>query len=221
MLNDPLIQRRNGLALLSSPKQVSSHRIRLICAAKDLDIDIKNIDLDKPKLDEEVLKANPTGRIPALHDRDFVLFGDRVLAEYIDERFPHPALMPIEAKERAIIRLFSNEIEAIWYDYINQLEHEKLAVSKKKQLQKKLYESIIRFSPMFKANSHFLIGDELSLLDCCVLPAFWRLSYIGIEIPKSSSTAAMLNYMNYHFGKDYFKKSLSKYEKDLENKKGG
>lgn len=205
-------QKRGGLALLGSPKHVSSHRIRLVSHAKDLEIDY--VDIDADNIPEDLIEINPTGRLPTLLDRDLVLFNDRVVAEYLDERFPHPALMPIEANLRAKIRLFSLEIEADWYQIVNQLEHEKLSAAKRKTLVKELRDKIILFSSMIR-NSHFIIGAELSLLDCCVLPILWRMESLGVEIPKTAATQGLYKYMAYHFKQDYFKKALSKHERSL------
>lgn len=205
-------QKRGGLALLGSPKHISSHRIRLVSHAKDLEIEY--VDIDPDNIPEDLIEINPTGRLPTLLDRDLVLFNDRVVAEYLDERFPHPALMPIEANLRAKIRLFSLEIEADWYEVINQLEHDKLSVAKRKSLAKELRDKIILFSSMIK-NNRFIIGSELSLLDCCVLPVLWRLESLDIEIPKSVATQGLYKYMAYHFKQDYFKNALSKHERGL------
>ncbi|SUO92036.1 glutathione S-transferase N-terminal domain-containing protein [Suttonella indologenes] len=205
-------QKRGGLALVSSPKYISSHRIRLVSYAKDLEIDYIEVDADN--LPEDLLEINPSGRLPTLFDRNLVLINDRVISEYLDERFPHPALMPIEAELRAKIRLFGLEIEAQWYDLVNQLEHEKLSPAKKKAYQKTLREQIVQFSPMIK-NSHYIIGQELSLLDCCILPVLWRLQHLEIDLPKNAFTQSLFKYMDFHFKQEYFKKALSKYEAGL------
>lgn len=205
-------QKRGGLTLVGSPKHISSHRIRLISHAKDLEIEY--VDIDADNLPEDLLEINPTGRLPTLLDRDLVLFNDRVVSEYLDERFPHPALMPIEANLRAKIRLFCIEIENQWYDLVNQLEHDKLSAAKKKVAQKQLRDYVIMWSPMMK-NGNFMIGSELSLLDCCILPVLWRLDSLGIELPKSPATQPLQKYMAYHFKQDYFKNALSKYEATL------
>lgn len=205
-------QKRGGLALVSSPKHISSHRIRLVSYAKDLEIDYVEVDADN--LPEDLLEINPSGRLPTLFDRNLVLINDRVISEYLDERFPHPALMPIEAELRAKIRLFGLEIEAQWYDLVNQLEHEKLSPAKRKAYQKTLREQIVQFSPMIK-NSHYIIGQELSLLDCCILPVLWRLNSLEIDLPKNALTQSLLKYMDFHFKQEYFKRALSKYEAGL------
>ncbi len=209
-------QKRGGLALLSSPKHISSHRIRLICHAKDLEIEY--IEVDSDNVPDDLLEVNPTGRLPTLLDKDLVLFNDKVVAEYLDERFPHPALMPIEANLRAKIRLFSLEIENSWYELADQLEHDKLSSAKRKKMQKTLRDYVVLFSPMMK-NKQYIIGQELSLLDCCILPVLWRLPCLGIELPKNIATQGLEKYMEYHFKQDYFQNALSKHEATLNEPK--
>ena len=150
--------------------------------------------------------------MPTLIDRDLVLFDERVVSEYLDERFPHPALMPIEANLKAKIRLFCYELETNWYQPLDQLQHGKLTAAKKKTAHKQLREAVLLMSPMFKGRD-YLIGSEMSLLDCCVLPVLWRLESLEIELPKAAAT--IQRYMDFHFNKEYFRKSLSKQEAAL------
>ena len=120
--------------------------------------------------------------------------------------------MPIEANLKAKIRLFCYELETNWYQPVDQLQHGKLSPAKKKAPQKQLRESVLLMSPMFKGRD-YLIGSEISLLDCCVLPILWRLESLEIELPKAAAT--IQRYMDFHFSKDYFRKSLSKQEAAL------
>ncbi len=205
-------QKRGGLALLASPKYVSSHRVRLVCHAKDLEIDY--VEIDPENLPEDLLEVNPTGRLPTLIDRDLVLFDDRVVSEYLDERFPHPALMPIEANTRAKIRLFCLEIESEWYSLVNQLEHERVTPAKKKTLIKTLRDSVLTLAPLLKGH-RYAIGGEMSLLDCCILPVLWRLPSLGVDLPKSPAAQAINDYLDFHSRQDYFTRALSKYEAGL------
>lgn len=198
--------------MLGSPKHASSHRIRLVCRAKDLEIDYVTIDPDH--LPEDFPEINPTGQLPTLIDRDLVLFDDRVISEYLDERFPHPALMPIEASLRAKIRLFCIDIESHWYVPLNALEHGRLSAARKKTAIKSLSDAVLVIAPLLKKRK-YAIGDEMSLLDCCILPVFWRLSNLGITLPKSAATQAIEQYMAFHFNQEYFRSSLSRHEKGL------
>lgn len=202
--------KRGGLVLFTSPKHIASHRIRLICQAKDLEIEY--VDVDPDNIPEELLELTPSGRLPVLIDRDLFLYDERVISEYLDERFPHPALMPIEANARARIRLMSYEIEHNSYPLANALEHDKLVSAKRKKIQKQLTEQLILLQPYFKSKE-YLSGHELSLLDCCVLPLLWRLQSYEIELPKPAQS--INKYLDFHAKKDYFKRALSKYEMAL------
>lgn len=200
--------RRNGLTLYSSSKQIRSHYIRMISYIKDLEIEY--VDVDAENMPAEFrLEINPYEKLPTVTDRDLTLFDERVISEYFDERFPHPALMPIEANLRAKIRLLFWEIEKNWYERIEALEQLRGASAKKKKLQKELLDSILSTAPLFKGGN-YLINNELSLLDCYVLPALWRLGELEIELPKIASP--IIRYMEFHFSKEHFRKGLSKYE---------
>ena len=117
--------------LIGGSQHAASHRIRLVCHAKDLtEIDFEYV--DPQALPDELQEINPTGRLPILIDKDMILIDERVIGEYLDERFPHPALMPIEAGQKALIRLFCYELEAKCYSVLKLLEQEKLTAAKKK-----------------------------------------------------------------------------------------
>lgn len=211
MSSSSSIIKRGGLALYSSSKLVRSHYIRLVSYTKDLEIEY--VELEADSIPQEFLdEVNSTGRLPTLTDRDLVLFDERVISEYMDERFPHPALMPIEANNRAKIRLFFWELEKAWYSCVDTLEQTRQTPVKRRRTQRELRDAILSFVPFFKGRE-YLIGNELSLLDCFVLPVLWRLGALEIELPKSASP--LLRYMDFHFNKDYFRKSLSKYEEAL------
>lgn len=202
--------KKGGLALFASPKHIASHRIRIVAQCKDLEMEY--IEIDPDNMPSDLLEINPSGRLPMLVDRDLILYDERVISEYIDERFPHPALMPIEANLRAKIRLFSYEVEKNWYPDADFLEHNKPAAAKRRKQQKALRENILLLTPFFKGKQ-FFIGEELSLLDCCILPVLWRLPIYEIELPKVAQS--IQKYMDYHFQQDYFQKSLSPYERAL------
>lgn len=205
-----LTQKRGGLVLVSGSQHAASHRIRLICHAKDLEIDFEYI--DPLALPAELLEINPTGRLPTLIDKDMVLINERVIGEYLDERFPHPALMPIEANQRAMIRLFCFELESRCYNALELIEQEKLTGAKKKAAIADIRDSILHMLPLFKGRQ-YVMGSELSLLDCCLLPILWRFESLGIELPKGVS--ALEKYMQTQFASEYFRKSLTPAEKAL------
>ncbi len=206
---------RGGLTIVSDPVSAASHRIRLLVAEKVIEAEMVSVPFNDV-LSEDILELNPTGRIPMLLDRDLILFDERVISEYLDERFPHPALMPIDPMTRAKLRLLIYRIESEWYSRINELESDSLSANKKKTLIKELKESIAMFSPLFKQNE-FLMSDSLSLLDCAVLPILWRLSHFSINLPEQA-IKNINDYTTRLFAREGFNNSLSDYEKELVTK---
>ncbi|MBP3194264.1 MAG: starvation protein A [Cardiobacteriaceae bacterium] len=218
-----------SLVLYSSPRDIFSHRIRLISSIKKLEITIQDIDLSNPDVRSSYMTLHEVEALPLISDHNFRIYGDRVLAEYLDERFPHPNLMPIEASKRAIIRLFCSAIEDSWYHSAVVLEHDiipnknrlggkKPTAAEKNRIRKELIEEIKIFFHSFKAENYgkFLMNDELNLVDCSILPILWRLGACGIELPDNASWANTIRrYMKHHFEQEYFLNSLSRYEREL------
>lgn len=207
-----LISSRAGLTIVSDPVSAASHRVRLIVAEKVVEAELISVPFNE-MLSEDLLELNPGGRIPMLLDRDLVLYDERVISEYLDERFPHPVLMPIDPMTRAKLRLLIYRIESEWYTRMNDLEQDNVSANRKKIATKELKESIAMFSPLFK-QSEFLMSDSLSLLDCVVLPVLWRLQHYGINLPEQASKN-IRDYALRMFEREGFKNALSDYEKEL------
>lgn len=207
-----LTNSRAGLTIVSDPVSAASHRIRLVVAEKSIEAEMVSVPFGEI-LPEDIMELNPSGRIPTLLDRDLVLFDERVISEYLDERFPHPALMPIDPMTRAKLRLLIYRIESEWYTRVNDLESDSVSANKKKVAVKELKESISMLSPLFK-QSTFLMSDSLSLLDCAVLPVLWRLQHFGISLPEQAAKN-IRDYAIAMFEREGFKSALSDYEKEL------
>jgi RNA polymerase-associated protein len=143
-------------------------------------------------------------------DRDLVLYNARVLIEYLDERFPHPPLMPVDPVSRAKSRLALFRIESDWFSLLGDIENG--TEKKKAQAKKALTESLINSSEVFSAMPYFLSAD-FSLLDCSIAPILWRLPFYGIELPRS--TKPITNYMKRVFSRPSFQASLSEQERDM------
>lgn len=203
---------RAGLTIVSDPVSAASHRIRLIVAEKVVEAEMVSVPFNDI-LPEDLLELNPGGRIPTLLDRDLVLYDERVISEYLDERFPHPVLMPIDPMNRAKLRLLIYRIESEWYTRIHDLESDDVSANRKKIATKELKESISMFSPLFKQDE-FLMSDSLSLLDCAVLPVLWRLQHFGISLPDQAAKN-IRDYALRMFEREGFRNALSDYEKEL------
>jgi stringent starvation protein A len=201
--------RRAVMMLFSSAHDAHSHRVRLVLAEKGISIDVVNV--VPGALPEDLLDLNPYHSVPTLVDRDLVLYDSRVIVEYLDERFPHPPLMPVDPVTRAHFRLALYRIERDWYGVAQQIEQE----SDKKQglrLRKILRDSILATADVFKAKPFFL-SDEFSLVDASIGPILWRLPYYGIDLPAQAQ--AVTKYANHIFARPSFRESLSGAEQEM------
>src|SRR6266851_1670096 len=167
------------MTLFSAPADPWSHRTRLVLAEKGIVIDLVNV--DSKDLPEDLLDLNPYHSVPTLVDRDLVLYDSRVIIEYLDERFPHPPLMPIDPVTRAQFRVALYRVERDWYALARDIEldpQSKTAAHSRKVLG----EAICASAEVFKAKPFFL-SDEFSLVDASIAPILWRLPSYGIELP--------------------------------------
>ena len=204
-----IANRRSVMTLFSKPTCIYSHRTRLVLAEKNINIEIVNV--EGPDLPEDLLDLNPYHTVPTLVDRDLVLYDSRVIIEYLDERFPHPPLMPVDPVTRAQFRLALFRIETDWYPLAQQLDND----AERKQAgkaRKMLKESILAGADLFSAR-HFFLSDEFSLVDCSIAPVLWRLSYWGIDLgPRAEPIEA---YMRRVFERRSFQQSLTELEQEM------
>src|SRR5690606_23020725 len=182
---------------------------RIVLAEKGISIDI--VSVEPGKLPEDLLDLNPYHTVPTLVDRDLVLYDSRVIIEYLDERFPHPPLMPVDPVTRAQFRLALYRIERDWYGLLHQIEAEQ----DKKQglkLRKILRDTILQSTDLFKIKPFFL-SDEFSLVDATIAPVLWRLPFLEIELPPSAQP--ILRYAQLVFSRSAFRESLSETEQEM------
>ena len=204
-----IANRRSVMTLFSKPTCIHSHRTRLVLAEKNINIDIASV--DGPELPEDLMDLNPYHTMPTLVDRDLVLYDSRVIIEYLDERFPHPPLMPVDPVTRAQFRLALFRIETDWYQLAEQYEldgERKLSSKSKKMLR----ESILASVDLFAARNYFL-SDEFSLVDCSIAPILWRLPVYGIEL--GSQAEPIEAYMKRVFERRSFQESLTELEQEM------
>ncbi|MEX0975658.1 MAG: glutathione S-transferase N-terminal domain-containing protein [Woeseia sp.] len=204
-----IANRRSVMTLFSRPMCIHSHRTRLVLAEKNINIDIANV--DGPDLPEDLMDLNPYHTVPTLVDRDLVLYDSRVIIEYLDERFPHPPLMPVDPVTRAQFRLALFRIETDWYRLAEEFEADgerKLSSKSKKVLR----ESIMASADLFSAKQFFL-SDEFSLVDCTIAPVLWRLPIYGIDL--GSRASSVEDYMKRVFERRSFQQSLTELEQEM------
>jgi len=200
--------RRSVMTLFSNPTCPSSHRTRIVLSEKSINVDIVNV--DGPKLPEDLLDLNPYHSVPTLVDRDLVLYDSRVIIEYLDERFPHPPLMPVDPVTRAQFRLALYRIEKDWYTLAETIgEADKRKANKARKI---LRESILASAEVFSAKQFFL-SDEFSLVDCSIAPILWRLKQFDIDIEGESK--AIDKYCSRVFRRRSFKSSLTELEQEM------
>lgn len=204
-----LSSRRSVMTLFSSPDCADSHRVRIVLAEKDITFDVINVaGNEKP---EDLAELNPYNTTPTLIDRDLVLYDARIIMEYLDERFPHPPLMPVDPVTRAHSRLALYRIEKDWFSLVSDIESGDAKVAD--PARKILRESVLSAAEVFAVKPYFL-SDDFTLVDCTIAPILWRLPKYGIDV--SADTAKpILQYMDRVFSRDAFQVSLSKVEKAI------
>ncbi|HKZ73060.1 MAG TPA: glutathione S-transferase N-terminal domain-containing protein [Steroidobacteraceae bacterium] len=197
------------MTLFSAPNDPWSHRTRIVLAEKSIGIDI--VSVEPGRYPEDLLDLNPYHSVPTLVDRDLVLYDSRVIMEYLDERFPHPPLMPVDPVTRAQFRLALYRIERDWYGLAQQIDQE----PDKKQtvkLKKILRDTILQSSDLFKVKPFFL-SDEFSLVDATIAPILWRLPYYDVDLPAQAQP--IMKYANLVFSRPAFRDSLSDTEQEM------
>ena len=201
--------RRSVMTLFSTPTDPWSHRARLVLAEKGIAIELVNC--DPQKLPEDLLDLNPYHSVPTLVDRDLVLYDSRVIMDYLDERFPHPPLMPIDPVTRAQFRVALYRVERDWYGLAQDIELDRES-KPAAHSRKILCEAICASAEVFKAKPFFL-SDEFSLVDASIAPILWRLPYYGIELPHQAQP--IVKYMNSIFARATFRSCLSVAEREM------
>lgn len=193
------------MTLYSGTTDPFSHRCRIVLFEKGMDFEVIDVDLyNKP---EDIAVINPYNRVPVLVDRDLILYEANIINEYIDERFPHPQLMPpdpiLRARARQLLHTFEQELFA----HIDILEaNDKNADASRVHVR----DQLVQFAPIF-TKQRFMLGDEFSMLDVAISPLLWRLEHYGIELPKAA--AAIMKYAERIFSRQGFIDALTPSEK--------
>ena len=204
--------KRTSMTLFSDPVDHYCQRVRIVLEEKGISAEI--VDMSKNNLTEEILELSPYATLPVLVDRDVSLYDSVTLMEYLDERFPHPPLLPVYPVARANIRLYIKRIESDWCTLFDQIVDGNLKVTAKKKATKQLKSLITGTAPIFKEKSFFM-NDEFSLVDCCIAPILWRLPLVDIEIPKDNKNRPINEYMKNVFTRKSFINSLTELEKEI------
>ncbi|MGI9345469.1 MAG: glutathione S-transferase N-terminal domain-containing protein [Gammaproteobacteria bacterium] len=187
-------------------------RVNLALQEKTIRFHNQIIDNEFP---EELSEQAPYQETPVLKDRDLVLFFPNLIMEYLEERYPHPPLLPEIPTERAKVRMYIHQIDRDWSGHVSKLSAPRFSRPKVlRQLREELRERIISVAPIFSEQAYYM-SDVMTLADCCVLPILWRLPVLGIEIPRTRQTRAMLDYFNRMQATQVFQNSLTAVEREL------
>lgn len=172
---------RNTLTLYSAKNCVVCHKVRMVMAAKGITYDLIAVDTANPP--EDLLMLAPHYHsVPTLVERDNAIYISNVIAEYLDERYPHPALMPAEPIFRAMHRIAVRQVEQDWVPQVQIIQSGSKGVDAARQ---RLKELILESLPFFKSNK-FFFGNDMSLVDCAITPIIWRLPSLGVVLPKDA-----------------------------------
>ena len=199
--------KRSSMTMYSAPRDHYSHRVRMVLCEKGVSVDIVGVDPDDRP--DELRQINPYNTLPTLLDRDLVLYQSNVIMEYLDERFPHPPLLPVYPVARAQSKLLMHRIEKDWSSAVDLL----MSGSGKDKTRNELRESLAGIAPIFD-DRKFFMNEEFSLVDCCVAPILWRLPAIDISLPEKQ-TKSMQRYMNDMFSRETFIDSLTESELEM------
>ncbi len=198
--------RKSIMNLFSGVTDLYSHRVRIVLAEKG--INFEGVDVDPAYPPEDLMELNPYGKVPTLVDRELVLYDAQVIMEYLDERFPHPPLMPVDPVSRAQSRMTLCRIQQDWDSLVERLQKGR----DKTKLAKELCDSLTVIAPIFEQKPFFM-SDELSLLDCAVAPILWRLPTYGIKL--SAVAKPLEDYAQRLFERESFQTSLSGKEREM------
>jgi len=201
-----LATRRSIITLYSGTDCVLSHACRIVLHEKDIECEV--VYTDPTDTCQELQEFNPYYETPTLVDRDLILYDPFIINEYLDERFPHPPLMPVDPVSRAKQRLMIMRLNRDWFDSVKALQENK----KDKEAYKTIRDGLISISPLFIEQS-YIMGEDYSLVDVILAPLLWRLPVMNIVLPKQAQV--VVDYGERLFEREAFQASLSDAERDL------
>ena len=202
--------KRSIMTLFSDTIDIYSHQVRIVLAEKGVGVEISYT--DPTNLPEDLIDLNPYGTVLTLVDRELVLYKSHIIMEYLDERFPHPPLMPVYPVSRGQSRLMMHRIEQDWYSLAARIFRNEGDVE---AARNELREALLSLGPIF-AEMPFFMSEEFSLVDCYLAPLLWRLPALGITLTGNGSKEVNA-YMNRIFSRSSFKASLTDQEREIHN----
>jgi len=206
-----VIAKRSSMTFFSDGANHYSHRVRIVLAEKGVAVDVMDVDpAEKP---EDLATLNPYNELPTLVDRELTLFEPNIMMEYLDERFPHPPLLPVYPVERARSRLLMHRIHRDWCEAVDALTAGTEKEATLNKYRKDFTDNLVAIDGIF-AELPFFMSEDFTLVDCCVAPILWRLPQMGIELQKSKC-GNLLAYADRLFARESFQASLSDAEREM------
>ena len=206
-----VVSKRSSMTLFSDSTNHYSHRVRIVLAEKGVTVDL--IESDSGIAPAELADVNPYNTMPTLVDRDLVLYESKVMMEYLDERFPHPPLLPVYPVARAESRLLMYRIERDWCSLVDAIQNSRSdnVVTKS---AKELRDGLMAIAPIFAEKPYFM-SEEFTLVDCCIAPILWCLPSLGVDIRPGKQSKPLLAYMDSLFRRESFQESLTVHEREM------
>ncbi|MFV0447929.1 MAG: stringent starvation protein SspA [Vibrio sp.] len=201
--------KRSVMTLFSSASDMYSHQVRIVLAEKGVSVEVELV--DDNNLPTDLVELNPYKSVPTLVDRELTLYDSKIIMEYLDERFPHPPLMPVYPVARGNSRLMIYRIERNWYSLAKIILEGK--AEEAEVARNKLRTDLLDLGPLFGEYTYFMT-EEFSLIDCYLSPLLWRLPVLGIELVGPGSKEIKV-YMNRVFERDSFLASLTEAEREM------
>ena len=201
--------RKSVMTIYTGITDPESHRARIVLAEKGITAEVIEVSPERG-VPEDLIELNPYQSLPTLVDRDLALYHSRIIMEYLDERYPHPPLFPVDPVARARTRLFLHRVENDWYGLLGGLESDD--AQQVNAARKQLRDSLLAISPIFQQKPYFM-SDEFNLVDCTVAPILWRLPHYQVDLPAQAK--AVHEYAERLFERDGFVKSLTDAEREL------
>lgn len=201
--------KRSVMTLFSGTTDIFSHQVRIVLAEKGVSVEIEQVEMDN--LPQDLIDLNPYRTVPTLVDRELTLYESCIIMEYLDERFPHPPLMPVYPVARGTSRLMMHRIENDWYTLMRKIEQS--SGSEADNARRQLREELLAVAPVFN-EAPFFMSEEFSLVDCYLAPLLWRLPQLGIELA-GAGAKELKGYMTRVFERDAFLASLTEAEREM------
>ena len=206
-----VVSKRSSMTLFTDGGSHRSHRVRIVLAEKGVTVDM--VEVDQSAIPAELSELNPYSGAPTLVDRDLVLYESKIMMEYLDERFPHPPLLPVYPVARAESRLFMYRVERDWCSLVESIQNSR-SENVVANATRDLKDSLMAIAPMF-TEKPFFMSEEFTLVDCCIAPILWRLPVFNIDIRPSKQSKPLLTYMDALFNREAFQESLSQQEREM------